>query len=147
MLLLSAFTLPFGKKLSEVVYFFIKLKGEDNINWFGSMSGHGKEYCFYFLLLLSLVFVLVYYFIVASKVQNATKQNYRGIFIMGYITLAVLSCVGIAAFVSPSAVATLPMLQICLWDLLWYTLLYESWSLLFKGWSNAQNIHLTNCWK
>ena len=98
------------------------------------------------LLLLS-ISALIYYFIVASKVQNATKQNYRGIFIMGYITLAVLSCVGIAAFVSPSAVATLPMLQICLWDLLWYTLLYESWSLLFKGWSNAQNIHLTNCWK
>ncbi len=146
MFVLSAFTLPLGKKLSEVVYFFIKLRGEDNINWFG-MLGHGKEYCFYFLLLLSLAFVLVYYFIVASKVQNATKQNYRGIFIMGYITLVVLSCVGMAAFVSPSAVATLPMLQICLWDLFWYSLLYESWSLLVKGWSNAQNIHLTNSWK
>lgn len=147
MLPLSAFTLPFGKKLSDVVYFFVKPIGADNINWFGNTLCHGKEYCFYFLFLLSIAFVLVYYFGVASKVQNATKQNYRGIFIMGYITLVVLSCVGMAAFVSPSAVATLPMLEICLWDILWYGLLYEAWSLLFKGRSNAQNIHLTNCWK
>lgn len=147
MLLLNSFTLPFGRKLSEVVYFFVKLKGEDNINWFGNMQGHGKEYCFYFLFLLSIAFVLIYYFGVACKVQNATKQNYRGIFIMGYITLVVLSCVGMAAFVSPSAVTTLPMLEICLWNLLWYSLLYEAWSLLVKGWSNAQNIHLKNCWK
>lgn len=146
MLPLSAFTLPFGKKLSFVVYFFVKLKGSDNINWFGDKL-HGKEYSFYFLLLLSIAFVLVYYFGVASKVQNATKQNYRGIFIMGYITLVVLSCVGMASFVSPSAVATLPMLEICLWDILWYSVLYEVFSLLVKGWSNAQNIHLWNCWK
>lgn len=147
MFLLNSFTLPFGKKLSEVVYYFIKLKGEDNINWFGNVSGHGKEYCFYMLLLVSVAFVAVFYFGVASKVQNATKQNYRGIYIMGYITLIVLSCVGIAAFVSPSAVTTIPMLEICLWDILWYSILYEGWSLLFKGMSKAQNIHLLNCWK
>lgn len=147
MLLLSTFTLPFGKKLSGVVYYFIKLKGNDNINWFGNMQGHGMEYCLYFLLLVSFAFVLLYYKVIAKKVQNATKQNYRGIFIMGYFTLVGLSCVGMAVFVTPSAVATFPMLEICLWDILWYGLLYEGLSQLFKGWSNAQNIHLTNCWK
>lgn len=146
MILLSTFTLSWGKKLSEVVYNFVKLKGEDNIGWFGNMQGHGKEYCFYFLLLISLAFTLVFYFGVASKVQNATKQNYRGIYLMGYITLVVLSCIGIAAFVTPEAVMTMPMLEICLWNILWYSVLFEVFSLLVKDFSKAQNIHLLNCW-
>lgn len=147
MTLLNSFTLSFGKKMSEFVYYFVKLKGDDNIAWFGNMQGHGKEYCFYFLLLISLAFVLVFYFGVASKVQNGTKQNYRGIYIMGYITLVVFSCIGIAAFVTPSAVMTLPMLEICLWNILWYSILYEVFSLLFKDLSKAQGLHLLNCWK
>jgi len=147
MLLLNSFSLSFGKKLSEVTYYFVKLKGDDNILWFGNMQGHGKEYCFYFMLLLSIVFALVFYFGIASNVQNATKQNYRGIYFMGYITLVVLSCIGIAAFVTPSAVMSMPMLEICLWDILWYSIVFEVTSLLFKDLSNAQGLHLLNCWK
>ena len=147
MLLLKSFTFNFGRKFSEVVYHFVRLKGQDNLDWFGTMSGHGKEYCFYILLLVSIIFVLMFYFGVARKVQNATKQNYRGIFVMGYITLVILNCVCIATFVSPSAVVTFPMLQICVWDILWYSIFYEVCSLLVKVYSNAQNLHLLNCWK
>lgn len=146
MLLLSSFTLSGGKKLSEIFYYFIKLKGENNIAWFGNMQGHGKEYCFYILLLVALVFAYVYYFQLAKKVQNATKQNYRGIFIMGYITLTVLSCVCMAIVVTPSAVLTTPMLEISLWNILWYSLFFEGFSLAFMS-MTKQGIHLCNCWK
>ena len=146
MLLLSSFSLSWGKKLSEVTYYIVKLKGEDNIGWFGSMQGHGKEYCFYILLLVALSFALAFYFGVASKVQNATKQNYRGMYIMGYIALVILSCIGMAVFVTPSAVKTLPMLEICLCNIFWYSVLFEVFSLLFKDLSKAQGVHLLNCW-
>ena len=146
MVLLSSFTLPFGVKLSRFAYFFVKLKDANTTNWFGAQE-HGKEYCLYCLLLVSLIFAFVFYRGVAKNVQNATMQNYRGIYFMGYITLVVLSCIAIAAMVTPAAVFTLPMLEICLWDIFWYSLLFEVCSLCLKHYSNAQGIHLLNCWK
>ena len=146
MLLLSSFTLPVGRKLSEVIYCFVKLQGEKNISWFGNMQGHGKEYCFYILFLVALIFACVYYFQIAKKVQNATKQNYRGIYIMGYITLVVLSCVCMAIVVTPSAVMTMPMLEISLWNIAWYSLFFEIFSIIGMRMTN-QGVHLGNCWK
>lgn len=146
MLLLSSFTLSGGRKLSEIFYHFVNLKGGNNTAWFGTMQGHGKEYCFYILLLVALIFAYVYYFQLAKKVQNATKQNYRGIFIMGYITLVVLSCVCMAIVVTPSAVMTVPMLEITVWNILWYSLFFEGFSLVFMG-MTRQGVHLGNCWK
>lgn len=104
--------------------------------------GNGMTTGLTILLVVALLFVLVYYFVIASSVDNATETNYLYTFITGIITLVVVNIVVLAFLTDRSKVFTLNMLKFSFIDILYFILLYEVLSLIVKGMSNASNIHL-----
>lgn len=104
--------------------------------------GNGMTTGLAILLIVALFFVLAYYFVIASSVDNATKPNYLYTFITGVITLVVVNIVVLAFLTDRSKVFTLNMLKFNLIDILYFILLYEVLSLIVKDMSNASNIHL-----
>ena len=114
----------------------------------GQGGGHGMEYCLFFLLIVSIVSAAIFYFGIASNIQNATKNNYLSTYIMGFICLAVINYVGMQLIVEDVNVLTsFNMVKVCLIDIVYYTVLFELASLLMKGLSQAGDIHLLSLFK
>jgi hypothetical protein len=104
---------------------------------------YGMTWGFVFMLGLSILFAAVYYFGVVSKLKNATSANYLTVFFLGMLAMLVVN-----AFVLPritgfaGSVWTRNLLCYCLIDIVYYTVFYELWSLLFMPLSKDTGHHL-----
>lgn len=115
---------------------------ESYIEVFSPQGGHGMEYCLFFLLGISLVFTLVYYFGVASNIRQATPKNYLLTMVMGYIVLVAVNYLGIATLFSNDALTTFNLVKISLIDVVYYVVLFEVFSLIFKNMSKASGVDI-----
>lgn len=143
----------FTVKLSNGLYQWLLDGREENYKVIfsndGPGAGHGMEYCFFFMFGVSLITALIYYFGIASDINNATKKNYLSSWIMGFICLVAINYAGMEVILDGNA-SVLPsfnMVKICLIDIIYYSVLFEVFSLLFKDHSNASNIHLLTAFK
>ena len=107
-------------------------------------GGHGQEYCLWFLIIVSFLTAAIFYFGIAKNIQNATKKNYLSTYVMGYICLVAINYVGMQLIVDANVLTSFNMVKVCLVDILYYTILFEVASLIFKQFSDAGNIHLFN---
>ncbi len=96
-------------------------------------KGHGMAWCFIFMVGTALLFTLIYYFGVDSNAKNATPKNYLMVFVMGYITLVAVNYMGLTSITGEDVYTTFNLLKITLFDVICYTLVFELFSLLFKG--------------
>lgn len=108
----------------------------------------GKDWALIFMLLISVVGVLCYYFGVAQKLKNATATNYLIVFGLGIVLLLAFNFFVIPNCITPKfpikKIWDLNLLKFCLVDILYYTIMYEVWSLIFKGLSKDNHQHLFN---
>lgn len=106
----------------------------------------GRDWGLIFMLGISLVAVLVYYFGIAPQLKNANTPNYLIVYGLGIFTLVLINCCVIPNLVTPripiKEVMDLNMLKFSLWDILLYTIMYEVWSLIFMPLSRDKHRHL-----
>ena len=111
-------------------------------------GGHGMEYCLFFLIIVSILTAAIFYFGIASNIQNATKKNYLATYIMGFICLAVINYVGMQLIVEDvNVLSSFNMVKVCLVDAVYYTILFELASLAMKSFSKAGDIHLLSLFR
>lgn len=136
-------------KISEALYkWVLSAPGHAEYHkvYDNSMTGGlGMMYTFIFLLVISICAAAIYYFVVSNtNVANATKKNYLTFYVLGLITLIVVTVVGlrlISGYNGPEYWSD-NLLKINLVNLLWYTLFFEVWSLLFKSPVSKSTHHL-----
>ena len=129
------------ERLSSFMYGWMMDATEESYNEvLSSQGGHGMEYCLFFLLGISLVFTLIYYFGVAADIRHATPKNYLLTMVMGYIVLAAVNYLGIATLFSNDALASFNLVKITLIDIVYYIVLFEVFSLMFKNMSKASGV-------
>lgn len=73
------------EKLAKFLYGWLLDGTEAHSTYF--TNEHGWYLCFIMMLGVALIATLYYYFVVATKVNKATKENYLWIWIFGYIVL------------------------------------------------------------
>lgn len=110
----------------------------------GEYCGHGMEYCLFFLLGISILAALCFYFVISRDITKATKKNYIITCVVGYICLVVTNYFGLDYLtdVDGEVFYSFNVFKVCLIDILYYAILLECWSLLMKSRSNAGNIDL-----
>lgn len=96
---------------------------------------HGMAWCFIFMVGAALLSSAFYYFFVDSDAKKATPKNYLMVFVMGYILLVAVNYLGITSISGEDAYTTLNLLYITLVDIIYYTIVFELFSLFFKGFS------------
>lgn len=123
------------ERLAEFFYgYFIDLKHE----LFQIDNCHAT--CLLFLLIVSFLTVIIYYFVVDSNARNATPKNYLLSALMGYVILVAITFLGLATITSKDVFVT-DIFIICGVNIIYFVLLFEIWSLIFKGMSkNSKNI-------
>lgn len=108
----------------------------------------GKDWGLIFMLVISLVAVLCYYFGVAQKLKNATSANYLLVFGLGILVLLTFNCFVIPNCVTPKfpikRIWDLNLLKFCVIDILYYTVMFEIWSLIVRGFSKDNHKDLIN---
>ncbi|MBQ3243998.1 MAG: hypothetical protein IJB01_05270 [Bacteroidaceae bacterium] len=62
--------------------------------------------------------------------------------IIGYLVLVGANYLGIASIYGNEAIESFNLVKICLMDIFYFVVLYEIFSLVFKGFSNASWIDL-----
>lgn len=130
------------ERISSFLYNWQVDATEDNfVNVFGH-EGNGLEFCLFFLLGVSIAFALIFYFVMAKNVSNATPKNYLLMMLMGYIVLVATNYLGFATIYGNEVLSSPNLVMISVVDLLYYVILFEVWSWTFKGMSNASNISL-----
>ena len=116
----------------------------------GNSQPDGMMWTLVFVLCISLLVAAIYYFVVVkSNASNDTKANYLMIYIIGYVALVVTTLVGLDLLIPKinlSELFTFDMFKVCLINVLWYSLVFELWSYLFKGIVNS-NTDLITIWK
>lgn len=119
-------------------------KGYREIFENGPKGGHGMEYGLYILLLVSLFFVVAFYYgVCARDADNATKKNYLTVLLLGMITLVFVNYVALTLLTGYyNTLFNMNMFAFNLLDLVYFVLLYQLWSWLLKDKSNAPNIDL-----
>lgn len=130
-------------KLSELLYKWV-LKAPGHAEYFqvydNSMKGgHGMMWTFIFLLVISIGAAAIYYFFVSQSVVNATKKNYWTVCGLGLLTLIIATIVGLRLITGYNAPAywSSNLFMINLVNILWYAILFEIWSLIFKPMSKS----------
>jgi hypothetical protein len=115
----------------------------------GYNLGSGMARAFLFLILVSLVAVLIYYFVVSKKPINATIKNYLITCLIGYVTLVVVNIVALKLITKApiELIFSINMLWVCIVDILYYLVFFELFSLCFKKLSNAPHIDLIGIFK
>lgn len=141
-----------SKNLSGLLYEFMLDPREggstDSFNVI-FVNNNGLEWCLFFLLGVSLIFAFLYYCVIAAKASGATIGNYIYMYVAGYVALCLITLLGLSALVNgeASVLTSFNVWKICIINILWYTILYEIISLLFKDvifakLTKANNIHL-----
>ena len=130
-------------KLSDLLYkWVLKAPGHAEYHqvYDNSMTGgHGMMWTFIFLLVISIVAAAIYYFVVCNSVVNATKKNYWTVCALGLLTLIITTIVGlrlISGYNAPTYWSS-NLFMINLVNILWYAILFEVWSLVFKPMSKS----------
>ena len=132
----------FFERISSFLYEWGIDATENNFVEVFGHEGHGMEYCLYILIGISLLFPLIFYFFIAKDVNNATPKNYLLMMLMGYIVLAAVNYLVIATIFGNELLSSTNLFWITILDIVYYMLLFELWSWVFKGMSNASNICL-----
>ena len=132
----------FFERISSFLYEWGIDATENNFVEVFGHEGHGMEYCLYILIGISLLFPLIFYFFIAKDVNNATPKNYLLMMLMGYIVLAAVNYLVIATIFGNELLSSTNLFWITILDIVYYILLFELWSWVFKGMSNASNICL-----
>lgn len=134
------------EKLAKVLYGWL-LDGTEVYSTYFTYE-KGWLLCFCMMLGCALVAAAVYYFVIASKVNSATKENYLWTWIFGYIVLFFFTPLifqlmfreqGCDIFEFP-----LVFVFVGLLNAIYYTLVFELCSYMFCNTSatKARNIHL-----
>ena len=140
------------RKISNAIYqWILDQNAEDySVIYQYEDGGKGMLWCFWILLAVSLLSVLMYYFVIVKGNQdNASRKNYLITFVLGLITLIVVNIVVLKLCHDGSDVSffTMNLLKINFIDIVYYTILFEVWSLVFKGMSEDPNRDLISCFK
>lgn len=100
-----------------------------------------------FLIGITLIFNLIFYYGISSVAANATKRNYLVVFGLGVLVLWLTNL-----FIIPSIVGNwsyalgVNNLLVSVIDTIYYVILYEFISFFVKDMgTNAKHIHLINC--
>lgn len=136
--------------ISKPIYSWVLEKSSETYANFYAVGSpqhwDGRDWGLIFLLAISLVAVLVYYFIVASQLKNANSTNYYIVYGLGIFTLILVDCCLIPNLVTPKCpireVMDLNMLWFCCSSVLYYTVMYELFSLIFMTLSRDKHRHL-----
>lgn len=100
------------------------------------------------LFIVTIATAYIFYFVVAKNAANATKNNYKVVFLLGMLVLWMVNLVIIPTIVDDwNYTFEMNNIVLSVVDTLCYIVLYEIVSLLIKDKSNARHIHLLNCWK
>ena len=140
------------KKISNAIYQWILNPDTDDYSVIYQYDdgGKGMFWCFWILMAVSLASVLIYYFVIVKGNQdNASRKNYLTTFVLGLITLIVVNIVVLKLCQSGNEcdLFTMNLLKINLIDIVYYTILFEVWSLVFKGMSEDPNRDLISCFQ
>ncbi len=130
------------ERISSFLYNWQVDATENNFVEVFGHEGHGLEFCLFFLLGVSLVFAIIFYLVIAKNVNNATPKNYFLMMLMGYIVLVATNYLGFATIYGNEVISSTNLLKVSVVDILYYVVLFEAWSWVFKGMSNASNISL-----
>lgn len=134
------------EKLAKVLYGWL-LDGTEVYSTYFTYE-HGWLLCFYMLLGVALGAAAIYYFVVASKVNSATKENYLWTWVFGYIVLFFFTPLIFQLTFREQGCNifdfTLVFVFIGLLNAVYYTLVYELFSYMFTKtpWTKAKIIHL-----
>ena len=138
--------MEFLNNLSNLMYSWIlnpRLDGYREVFQNIHGGGYGMRYSLIVLLVVALLFVLLFYFGISTHADAANKKNYMMTIILGGITLLVATVVVLAFLTDKSLMFNLNLLYLLLIDIVYFIILYEVFSLIFKGMSkNARNIDM-----
>lgn len=134
----------FTERLASIMYGWTMDATESSFDqvFDSANAGYGMEYCLFFLLGVSLLSTLTFYFGISSNIRNSTPKNYLLTMIIGYLVLVGANYLGIASIYGNEAIESFNLVKICLMDIFYFVVLYEIFSLVFKGFSNASWIDL-----
>ena len=113
-------------------------------------GGKGMLWCFWALMAVSLAAVLVYYFVIVKGDQNrATRLNYLTTFVLGIVTIVVVDIVVLKLCQQGNECPffTMNLLKMCLLNIAYYIILFEAWSLAFRGLSEDPKRDIFSCFK
>lgn len=118
------------------------IKGEETYQYLSTKAGQdGMFYALAVVFIVSLLTACVFYYAISSNASSATKKNYVVTSLLGFVTVVVLNyLITYLACKWGTCLLSLNMLKINLIDILYYFVLFEIWSLLIKGKSNARTI-------
>lgn len=136
------------EKISEILYAWLMNARDADYKFFqnGHGYGNGMEYLCIALLLVPLLFAVYFYFVQAKKLANATRNAYLVIFLLGLLTLIVVSYVTMYSFVGYESVfLDGNMFKAMLGNLVYYTILYQLYSWFMKEISSVPNLDLWSC--
>ena len=143
------------ERLVNILYYLLDLDStaEYSKYFFPSYGLRGIDICFYIMLAVAVAAAAIYYFVIASKVNYATKANYLWTYIFGYVVLAVFTPLIVQGIFRNDGCQVMDFLwvfvKIGLINILWYTLVYQLCSSLFctLPWTKAKNITLFTVFK
>lgn len=104
----------------------------------------GSEWEIILLLGVSVIAALIYYFVVAAKLRNATAANYFITFGISLLTMLLLTFFLLPVIVHCpiSDIWDMNLLKFSLLTIFYYTLLFEVFSLVFMNLSRDKHRHL-----
>lgn len=113
----------------------------------GHSQPDGMMWTLVFVLCVSLIVALIYYFaVVKSNASNDTKSNYLMTYILGYVALVAVTFVGLPLLITKISIShllSLDMLMVCVANIVYYSLFFELWSLLFKKYVHSNTDLIT----
>lgn len=136
------------QSISEAIYPWVMDTRADDYKFF--QNGHdfhnGLEYITIALFAAALLFCLYFYFVQARDIVKATRKEYLAIFGIGFFTMVVVDFVLMATVAEyRNVLSSGNMWKITLVNVLYYIVLYQVFSWLFKGMSRVPNIDLIKC--
>lgn len=139
------------EKLAKFIYGWL-LEGTEPYSTYFTNDG-GWLWCFIMMAGTALLASSFYYYVLASKVSGATKDNYIWTWIFGYIVLFFFTPLVFQLFYRDNGCDVFDFwtlfVYIGLLNALYYTLVYELFSYMFCStpWTKAKNIHLFTVWR
>ena len=131
------------EKLSFYLYDWILEKGGAFHQVYENNGGRGMFWAFVFLLAVSIIAAAIFYFGVSKTIEKANKKNYWTVFLLGMLTLVIVTVVGlrlITGYAKPDF-WSMNLLKLNLINIAYYLVLFEVWSLVFMPMSKA-TVHM-----
>lgn len=136
------------KNLADLLYKWLLEDGENYLTYFIGKDPRGLNVCLIIMLGVALGATAIYYFLIANKVNSATKSNYLWTYIFGYVVLCVFTPL-LFQFLFKNEGCNVAdfwvvFLKIGAMNLFYYTIVYQLLSSFFctLPWTKAKNITL-----